>query len=307
MAEASFWPGSIRSPRAWTRPASFSARSWRRRRRRISLACGSPPSSSASRDATALRLPGDTSPMNMTAKPTDRAMSPMARIRSTATSDLDVHDTANPDVADYLHHPRDGHHQLSHWMGEQELHVGRVDEVDRDADDDGQHRERIAGEPALRRVDLELSPDGESGADHVRQVVEHLRQIAAHLALDQDRGDQDAHVHQVHPVRHRDDGVVERKPEPLLLERALELAGNGLLSLVRHHLEPRGQWMPRPDGAAQQVDGLWQTGLERVGPLSPPALEIPERQVGPDCGSRHGERQVAGEGEQGKAEPDAEA
>ena len=57
-----------------------------------------------------------------------------------------------------------------------------------------QRQQHVAGESAVRRVHAHLPRESESLADDVRQVVENLRQVAAGLALDRHRRDEEADV-----------------------------------------------------------------------------------------------------------------
>ena len=79
---------------------------------------------------------------------------------------------------------------------EQQLHVLGVDERQRDAERRRQRQQHVAGEAAVRRVHAHLPLDLEALAHDVREVVENLRQVAAGLALDQHRGDEEPHVEQ---------------------------------------------------------------------------------------------------------------
>ena len=63
-------------------------------------------------------------------------------------------------------------------------HVLRADERQRHRQRRRQRQQHVAGEPAVRGVDAHLPQNLEALADHVRQVVEDLGQVAAGLALD---------------------------------------------------------------------------------------------------------------------------
>ena len=110
--------------------------------------------------------------------------------------------------------------------------------------DDGQQRQHVPAHPALGGVDPELPPDREAGPDHAGEVVEDLGQVAADLALDQDGGHQDPDVHQVDPVGHGEQGVLERQAEALLLEDPAELPGHRLGASSATILNPEESGCP---------------------------------------------------------------
>ena len=67
----------------------------------------------------------------------------------------------------------------------------------------------------------------EALAHHRREVVEHLGQVAARLALRQHRGDEEPRVEHRHAPRHRPQRVGQRHAEVLLVVDAPELAPTG--------------------------------------------------------------------------------
>ena len=146
---------------------------------------------------------------------------------------------------------------------------------------DEEHRQReqhVAGQPAVRRVDAHLAEDLEALADDVGEVLEDLGQVAAGLALDQDRGREEPHVEQRHAdgeVRQR---VLQRQAEVLLVERLPELGADRLRHLVGDHLQAGREGVARLQRARHQVQRLGERFLERAQPARPLDLQDHQRQ-----------------------------
>src|SRR3954447_12041514 len=105
------------------------------------------PVTSPSRRSMALAL-GDnaiaTPPMSSEAKTNARSGS------SSVTLHLDLDDLANPDIPNHLHDDRDHQQLLAHSRLEQQFHVRRIDDLERDAQRRRQRHQHPAGEPAVR-------------------------------------------------------------------------------------------------------------------------------------------------------------
>src|SRR5580698_364950 len=86
-----------------------------------------------------------------------------------------------------------------------------------------QREQDEGGEAAVRRMHANLPADLESLADHVREVVEDLGQIAAGIPLNQHGGDEEPDVEDRDALGHLVERVAERKAEVLLVEGLLEL------------------------------------------------------------------------------------
>src|SRR5687768_5865495 len=161
-----------------------SACSCRRRRRMTSGVPSTPPAwTSSRRRVTADERDGASSMKKSTAAPTDSAIRTRARI-STSRLDVDVDDLANPEIPDDLHRRRKPEEEAAERVREHQGAVLRIEQVDDAADDDRQRGQDVAAHPALRRVDAQLTADRKSRADHRREVVEDLGEIAPDLALD---------------------------------------------------------------------------------------------------------------------------
>src|SRR5688572_31477397 len=211
-------PTSTFSPRAWMIAVRRSDCSWRRRRRRISGVAMTPPAcTSSSRRATSAPRDGASSMKKSTAEPTASAMRTRARISTVERSDVDVDDLADPEISDDLHHGRHAEEEPPQRAVEHQAAVLRIEQIDDRPDDDGKRREHVPAHAALRRVDAQLPADGEAGPDHRGEVVEHFGEVAADLALDEDRRYQDTNVHDVDPIGEVLNRVVEGHAEAMLL------------------------------------------------------------------------------------------
>ena len=119
-----------------------------------------------------------------------------------------------------------------------------------------QRQQHVAGEPAVRRVDPHLAENLEALADDVREVLENLGQVAARLALDQDRGREEPDVEQRHADRQVVERVLQRQTEVLLVERLAELGSDRLRHLVGDHLQAGRERVAGLERARNQVERL---------------------------------------------------
>ncbi len=191
-------------------------------------------------------------------------------------------------------------HHLAHALAEQQLHVLRVDERQRDGERRRQRQQHVAGEAAVRRVHAHLALDLEALADDVREVVENLRQVAAGVALDQHRGDEEPHVEQAEALRQLVERVAQRQPEVLLIERLLELRADRIGQLVGDHAHRGLERVAGADRARQQVERFRELLFEALQPLRLPMHQPQERrrrrrQAGQRRDQRVGDEDARGE------------
>src|SRR5688572_14266100 len=181
-----------------------------------------------------------------------------ARIGS-STLHLDLDDLADPDVADELHDDRGGDHLLPHALREEELHVIRVDEHQRDGERRRKRQQDIAGEAAVRGMHADLPQNLEALAYHVREVVENLGQVATCLTLNRHGGHEELHVEEGHALSHQVEHLAYRQAKILLLERLLELDADWYREFLGHH----------PHRGLERVTGAKRTRqqIERIGEL----------------------------------------
>src|SRR5688572_11691599 len=138
-----------------------------------------------------------------------------ARIGSILTLHLDLDDLTDPYVADELHDGRDAEQHLTHALAEEQVHVIRVDERQRDAEEGRKRQEHVAREASVRRVHPDLPQDLEPLAHDVREILENLGQVAAGLPLNQHGRGEEADVDRGNAVREILQRILERQPEVL--------------------------------------------------------------------------------------------
>jgi hypothetical protein len=186
------------------------------------------------------------------------------------SSDLDVGESSDDHEADDHHDEGHQEHAPARRLHDQGLHVVRIHQVQEEPGHDGCQGDDRPRHAAVSRVDLHLPPELEAGPDDLGEAAELLGQVPAGLLLDQDGGDEEAHVHQVHPVRQALEGLVQGKTEPGLLVDLAELGPDRLLGLLGHHLHAGGEGMTGPDGPGQEIQGVGKGLLEgrhTLGPL----------------------------------------
>src|SRR6478735_165253 len=194
------------------------------------------------------------------------------------TLHLDFDDLTDPDVPDRLHHDGGQQQHLTHVLAEEDVHVVRVDEHQRDAEHRGQREQDVASHTAMRRINPHLPENLEALTHDVRQVLEDLGQVAARFALDQHGGSEKTHIDDRHPVCQVVERVLERQAKVLLIERLTELRSHRLVHLVGYHLQACRERVPRLQGAGNQVERLRERFLERTQPLSALVVQHHERQ-----------------------------
>ena len=109
---------------------------------------------------------------------------------------------------------------------------GSTDEQN-EPDQGRQQPEHPAGNPAMGAHHPDLTLHLESLANDRREIVEHLRQVAAGFALGQHGGDEEPRIEQRHPVREFLQRLGQRHAEVLPIEQQPELA-------------PTGSWISSP-------------------------------------------------------------
>src|SRR4029450_6555357 len=91
-----------------------------------------------------------------------------ARIgRSSVTLHLDLDDLLDPEEPNRLHDEAGDDHNVAHALLEEQVHVLRVDEGEREGEKCRQRHQHVPGEPAVRRVHAHLAADLEPLADDV--------------------------------------------------------------------------------------------------------------------------------------------
>ena len=120
----------------------------------------------------------------------------------------------------------------------QRVHVGRVEQRDREGDEEGQPDQHVGGRAAHRRQRADLARELLPLADGVGDHVEEPGEAASDLALDRHRGDHEGEVLGADPLGGIGKRLVHRAPEARVADDAAELLAGGLLALVDEGLDP---------------------------------------------------------------------
>src|SRR5665811_1291459 len=192
--------------------------------------------------------------------------------------DLDVHDFPNE-------HEADEHHGQAHadqddacrdpadvdGRVEHRLHEAWRDDEQEAGQADRQERHDIAGDSLLGGERSDLALDPHPLADRVRDRVQDLREVAAHLVLDGDRRRHQVQVLGLDTPNHVLHGLLEREPKVDFADDALELRGDRRPRLADHQLDGLEERRARSERVSEQRDGVRQLLVERV---EPPSLSV---------------------------------
>jgi hypothetical protein len=107
----------------------------------------------------------------------------------------------------------------------------------RDRQERREGEQDVSRDAAVRGIHPHLAQDLEPLADDVREVLEDLGQVAAGLALDQDRRGEEPDVDERDALRQVVERVFQRQAEVLLVEGLAELRAHRLLEFVGDHLQ----------------------------------------------------------------------
>src|SRR4029450_12279739 len=144
----------------------------------------------------------------------------------------------------------------AHALTEQQVHMFRIDERQRDTEKCRQRKQDVTGQSAMCRVDADLAQNLESFAHDVREVLENFRKVAASLALDEHRGGKKPHVQMWNSVSQILQRIFHRKTEVLLVECFPELGSNRLVHLIGDHLQAGSERVTSLQCARDQVERL---------------------------------------------------
>ena len=118
----------------------------------------------------------------------------------------------------------------------------------------------------------------------MRGSVEDLGQVASRLLLDENGGDEEMQIFRWNARAHLQQCLAKGQTQPLLLEDLQELGGERLGRLLRNHLDGRVHRVAGAQRARHQIDGVGQSGVER---LETPVAFAPQQGVRDD-GSEDG-------------------
>src|SRR5207247_6883853 len=111
--------------------------------------------------------------------------------------------------ADHHHDRSVGHHFLPQRILKQIFPVAWIEEVHSDEHREWQPAQDPAGQPALRGANPELPSYTYALANHVRSLIEDLREITAGLLLNKNRGDQKLKIGDGHKATQVDHGLAK--------------------------------------------------------------------------------------------------
>src|SRR5437762_1744352 len=139
----------------------------------------------------------DSTSCETSATPIKRATSEIANvIDMMSLSDLDVDDTSHDEHADDLHDKGGNNNHPAQRVGHHDVDIPRRN---RNQDRRDRHRQKTkypSGHPAVRADGTHVAFETEPLANQGGQVVEHLSEVAARLALRQDRRGEEPRVEQ---------------------------------------------------------------------------------------------------------------
>jgi hypothetical protein len=148
------------------------------------------------------------------------------------------------------------------------LHVVTVDDVDREADHEGQADQRVGGHASHGReaadLAVELLPLAHGVGDH----VEEPGQRASDLALNRHGAHDKLEVLRADSRRHVGERVVHRPPEARLVQDALELLGGRVDAFVDDALDALAEAVAGLERGRHRHEHVRQLLVER---LQPPA------------------------------------
>ncbi len=113
-------------------------------------------------------------------------------------------------------------------VGEQDRHVAGVDHRQQRSRDDGQRPQDVAAHPRLGGERVAAHACGDPLADGLREIFQRLRQSAAGLALQRQRGGEEAVFGQLVALRHVAQCVLDRHADIGLLHQVGEFAAGRL-------------------------------------------------------------------------------
>src|SRR5271170_2250257 len=127
-------------------------------------------------------------------------------------------------IADDLQHDGASDHQVADVIGEKELHIVGIDikHDHRDAERNG--GERNSRHASMRADSAYAAAQLKTFPDHIGQLVQNFREIAASPFLQQDGGNKEMYIEQRNARSEFLESDLERQAEIVFLERAPEFA-----------------------------------------------------------------------------------
>jgi glycogen operon protein len=173
-------------------------------------------------------------------------------------SNTDPDDPAHPEDADRHHDQRSADHLGAHRIGPQYRHKLGIDDIDDGSQGEGQNTQNPRRHAAFRRKHLHLHQQFQPLPDEEAQVVEHLGQVAAGLALDEHRDDEVAQIRAGHPHAQVLQGLLQRDAEIHFVVSGAKFTREGLGHLLPHHLQSTWERVTGPKRTADEVESIGQ-------------------------------------------------
>ena len=183
--------------------------------------------------------------------------------------------------------------------GEQGTDVAVVGERKKREQSRGEGQEHDAGKPAFGGEGLDVAEQLVPLADQPADLVEHLGEVAAGGALNDDRDHEEPDVHDRDAIGHVAERQLDGDAEVLLLEHAVELVGDRPLHLLGHQVQPRGQAVP---GRSARLISSTASGIASMNFLIRFCFRLRSQRNGKRAEEARGRR----DGVEGKLEEQAE-
>src|SRR5260370_29501590 len=122
-------------------------------------------------------------------------------VRINMELNLDIHDLSHDEVADYLQPDRCAQHDVAYVIGEKKLDVIRIGVKHQHRYRDRNAAQRRRRHLAVRAHRADAAAQLETLANHVGQLVQDFRQVAARALLEQDRRHEEAPVQRRYALR----------------------------------------------------------------------------------------------------------
>ena len=170
-------------------------------------------------------------------------------------------------------------HDVADLVLEEELHVVRIGVEHQDGDGDRDAAQRRGGHPPVRADRADAPAQLEALADHVRQLVQNLGQVAAGALLQQHRGYKEVHVERRDALGQALQRDLDGKSQVVLLEGAAEFARHRLGELAINHFKRHGKRMAGAHGARNELQRFREYGFEflQAAPALMPDVQRTER------------------------------
>src|SRR5579862_8581527 len=171
-------------------------------------------------------------------------------------SNPDANDAANPKYPEYTEHHGAGDELRAQWIVEECRQVVRTREPDHGEQHQRYHRENVGRQASLRRKRFDAPMQLESPADHCRDSLERLGEVATGLLLDQNGGDERHDRNAWHPLHQPQHGTTHITAIVDLSKDEFEFPSDRFLHVFRHELQTLRKGMPGLESALDHIERL---------------------------------------------------